>query len=53
MYGWREDGSETFIYMEYLHAPTLEQMWDMLESSNRVSVCQELQTMNGYLASLN
>lgn len=42
IYGWRKDGDETFIYMEYLHAQTLEQVWDTLEPHDRVSVCYEL-----------
>lgn len=45
IYGWRTDGDQTFIYMEHLHARTLEQAWDMLEPDDRVSVCSELRTI--------
>ncbi|KAJ5081959.1 Aminoglycoside phosphotransferase [Penicillium argentinense] len=45
IYGWREDGNEVFIYMEYLHAQTLEQAWDVMEPAERVSVCSELRTI--------
>ncbi|KAJ5240286.1 hypothetical protein N7468_004905 [Penicillium chermesinum] len=45
VYGWREDGNERFIYMENLHALTLEQAWDMLEHDDRISVCCELRTI--------
>ncbi|KAJ5189992.1 Aminoglycoside phosphotransferase [Penicillium cf. griseofulvum] len=45
IYGWREDGGQTFIYMEYLHAQTLEQVWDKLEPNDRVSICCELRTI--------
>lgn len=45
LFGWRADGDETFIYMEYLDAQTLEQAWDALEPADRVSVCSELRTI--------
>jgi hypothetical protein len=45
IYGWREDGGQTFIYIEYLHAQTLEQVWDKLEPDDRVSICCELRTI--------
>jgi hypothetical protein len=52
IYGWREDGGQTFIYMEYLHAQTLEQVWDKLEPDDRVSVCYELRTIYNNLRHL-
>lgn len=42
LYGWRQDGGETFLYMEYLDAQTLEQAWDSLGSDDRVSISGEL-----------
>ncbi|OKO94358.1 hypothetical protein PENSUB_11625 [Penicillium subrubescens] len=45
LYGWRLDGGETFLYMEYLEAQTLEQAWDTLESDERVSISGELRTI--------
>ncbi|CAI7588143.1 unnamed protein product [Penicillium glandicola] len=52
IYGWRKDGDESFIYMEYLHAQTLEQVWDKLEPDNRVSICRELRTIYNNLGQL-
>ena len=45
IYGWRVDGGETFLYMEYLHGQTLKQVWDKLEPDDRVSICCELRTI--------
>ncbi|KAJ5130650.1 Aminoglycoside phosphotransferase [Penicillium bovifimosum] len=52
IYEWREDGDQTFIYMEYLHAQTLEQVWDKLEPDDRVSIFCELRTISGNLRHL-
>lgn len=52
VYGWRQEGDEIFIYMEYLQAQTLEQAWDMLESDDRVSVCNELRIICNNLRQL-
>jgi hypothetical protein len=42
LYGWRQDGGETFLYMEYLDAQTLEEAWHCLGSDDRVSISGEL-----------
>lgn len=52
IYGWREDGDQTFIYMEHLHAQTLEQVWDSLEPDGRDSICCELRTIYNNLRQL-
>lgn len=52
LYGWREDGDETFIYMEYLDAQTLEQAWDALKPGDRISVCGELRKIYDKLRQL-
>lgn len=45
VYGWRTDGDEIFIYMEYIGGQTLEQAWDIMEPSERVTICHELRTI--------
>ncbi|KNG89484.1 hypothetical protein ANOM_002282 [Aspergillus nomiae NRRL 13137] len=45
VYGWRTDGDEKFIYMEYTEGQTLEKVWDMMEPDDRVSICRELRTI--------
>ena len=45
VYGWRTDGDEIFIYMEYIRGQTLEQAWDIMEPSERVTICHELRTI--------
>ncbi|KAF9243613.1 hypothetical protein DTO013E5_7119 [Penicillium roqueforti] len=52
IYGWREDGGETFLYMEYLQGQTLEQVWDNLGPDNRVSICYELRTIVNHIRRL-
>ncbi|KAE8350134.1 kinase-like domain-containing protein [Aspergillus coremiiformis] len=42
VYGWRTDADEKFIYMEYTEGQTLEKIWDVMESHDRVSICHEL-----------
>jgi hypothetical protein len=42
VYGWRTDGEEKFIYMEYVRGRTLEQVWDNMEPEDRVRICREL-----------
>ncbi|KAE8377791.1 hypothetical protein BDV26DRAFT_262940 [Aspergillus bertholletiae] len=44
VYDWRTDGDEKFIYMEYIEGQTLEKVWDVMEPSDRVSICHELRT---------
>jgi hypothetical protein len=42
IYGWREDGDETFIYMELIDGDTLQERWTALSSVDRVHLCEEL-----------
>lgn len=32
VYGWRTDGDEKYIYMEYIRGQTLEQAWDIMDT---------------------
>ncbi|KAK2800951.1 hypothetical protein FQN50_007926 [Emmonsiellopsis sp. PD_5] len=52
IYGWRVDGAEKFIYMEYIQGQTLEQVWDTLSADECVSICNELRTICGNLRQL-
>jgi hypothetical protein len=45
VYGWCQDGRQTFIYMELVDGRTLEQSWDDLYEENQLVICQELRTM--------
>ncbi|KXG50572.1 Aminoglycoside phosphotransferase [Penicillium griseofulvum] len=45
IYGWRTEGHQVFIYMEYLPGQTLDQVWDILEPDDRGSICSELRTI--------
>ncbi|KAH8429775.1 uncharacterized protein LDX57_007447 [Aspergillus melleus] len=44
VYGWRTDGDEKFIYMQYVRGQNLEKAWDSLEHIERESVCHQLRT---------
>ena len=45
IYGWRTDGDEKFLYMQYVHGQTLEEAWDSLEHNERDTVCRQLRTI--------
>jgi hypothetical protein len=45
VYGWRTDGDEKFIYMQYMHGWTLEAAWDSLEHNERDTICHQLRTV--------
>jgi aminoglycoside phosphotransferase (APT) family kinase protein len=45
IYGWRTEGLEVFLYMEYMPGRTLERAWDTLRTDDRTSICQQLQTI--------
>ena len=45
VFGWCVDGDETFIYMEYLQGQTLEQAWDSMDDTQRISICHELRNI--------
>lgn len=35
VFGWRTDGDEKFIYMQYVQGQTLEEAWDSLQPTDR------------------
>ena len=45
IYGWRHDGGEVFLYMEYIKGVTLEESWESLEDEERAGICEELREM--------
>ncbi|KAH7011273.1 kinase-like domain-containing protein [Ilyonectria destructans] len=42
IYGWRQDGDNTFLYMELVQGVTLENQWDSLNRTERGGVCENL-----------
>lgn len=52
VYGWRTDGDEKFIYMEYTEGQTLEKVWDVMEPGDQISICHELRTIYDNLRQL-
>ena len=42
VYGWRTDGTERFLYMEYVKGQTLEEVWGTMNSEERESICRQL-----------
>ncbi|KFY52372.1 hypothetical protein V496_08478 [Pseudogymnoascus sp. VKM F-4515 (FW-2607)] len=42
LYGWRVDGRDVFIYMEYVRGETLRNWWDSLADANKTCVCDHL-----------
>ncbi|PLB48825.1 kinase-like protein [Aspergillus steynii IBT 23096] len=44
VYGWRIDGEEKFIYMQYVRGQPLEKAWDSLERLERETICHQLRT---------
>lgn len=42
IYGWRQDGDNTFLYMELVQGVTLENQWDSLNRTERGAVCEHL-----------
>ncbi|KAH8663425.1 kinase-like domain-containing protein [Tricladium varicosporioides] len=43
VYGWCEDNSEVFIYMELIRGVTLENKWKSLLKQERETICSQLQ----------
>lgn len=52
VYGWCQDGEETFIYMELIRGSTLEQRWDELSTTERCNLCDQLRSMVAALQAL-
>ncbi|KAH8666802.1 hypothetical protein BX600DRAFT_540005 [Xylariales sp. PMI_506] len=42
VFGWAEDGGQTFIYMSLVHGQTLNQQWPAMDGCSRLSICSEL-----------
>lgn len=45
IYGWRTDGEEKFIYMQYIHGQTLEKAWKSLQVDDRKTISLQLHTI--------
>ncbi|KGO77098.1 Aminoglycoside phosphotransferase [Penicillium italicum] len=52
IYGWRTEGDEKFIYMQYVQGPTLEEASDSLQPQDRDAISRELRTICGNLRQL-
>lgn len=53
IYGWRKDGTETFLYMQLIPGVTLEKRWKSLSSDERLNICDQLRPMVVALQRLN
>jgi hypothetical protein len=42
IYGWTQDGSFTYLFLELVHGVTLEKLWHDLARSERVEICEQL-----------
>ncbi|OBT42937.1 hypothetical protein VE00_07301 [Pseudogymnoascus sp. WSF 3629] len=42
LYGWRVDGRDVFIYMEYIQGEMLKDRWDSLTDADKTLVCDHL-----------
>lgn len=45
IFGWRTDGDEKFIYMQYVQGQTLEKAWDSSQLTDRDTIARELRTI--------
>lgn len=45
VFGWTEDGCQTFIYMSLIEGETLQQKWGDMNEDERQSICEELKYM--------
>ncbi|KAK2753170.1 hypothetical protein FQN54_007996 [Arachnomyces sp. PD_36] len=45
VYGWCQDGGETFIYMQLIQGETLSQQWERLTSTARSDICEQLRSI--------
>lgn len=52
VYGWKTQGDEKFVYMEYIPGQSLESAWSTLEHDDRLMICRELRTICGNLRRL-
>ena len=42
VYGWKVDGSEVFIYMQYIKGQQLRERWDILSIAEKTEICNQL-----------
>jgi aminoglycoside phosphotransferase (APT) family kinase protein len=42
VYGWRVDGRDVFIYMQLAQGETLNDRWDSLSISDKITICDHL-----------
>lgn len=42
VYGWRTEGNEKYIYMEYVNGTSLEQVWPIMGHEDKAGICREL-----------
>ena len=45
VFGWTEDGGQTFIDMSLIEGETLEKRWNYLNETERQDVCLQLKRM--------
>ncbi|KAI9654126.1 MAG: hypothetical protein M1829_000980 [Trizodia sp. TS-e1964] len=45
VFGWTQDGSEFFIFMELVPGVTLENKWASLSNPQRIEICEQLRGM--------
>ncbi|PWY81890.1 phosphotransferase family protein [Aspergillus heteromorphus CBS 117.55] len=45
VFGWIEDGGQSFLYMSLIQGETLQERWSDMNEDERLSVCQELNRM--------
>ncbi|OTB05944.1 hypothetical protein M426DRAFT_121558 [Hypoxylon sp. CI-4A] len=44
LFGWCHDNGETFIYMEFVDAETMEDIWPSLTQEEQDTICEQLRT---------
>ncbi|EDP53281.1 hypothetical protein ACP6JD_005091 [Aspergillus fumigatus] len=49
VYGWRTEGNEAYIYMEYINGQSLEQAWPSMGYEDKAGICRELRTIFQHL----
>ena len=52
VYGWCEDNSEIFIYMELIKGVTLENKWESLSVQEKQTLCNQLRSMSSAMREL-
>ena len=52
IYGWTKDEHYTFLYMELVHANSIDKLWVSLSREERVHICAQLRSMLNELRSI-